>query len=583
MADYSITGNNSLTGSAEDDLFSYMAPPYFSSISGDISGGDGTDTLRISTSNGADPSVNLTLLNLTGTLSSIERIDLASNENATLSLTMKIENSLPGTTMIGGDGKDHVQFMISNAGIYTTPDLKFENWQSADSVSLTSYSRSSPLSVILNARDNYGAKQILAGGAGHDILNGSNGDDTLVLTAGGDHLFGNAGNDRFSVSGTVYGTPQTETQPQTFDGLLEGGDGIDTLNVRGSVILRDVTLHNIEKLALSPLEVTVLPANSAPYTLTSPAQLITDTSVSGERPDLEIGGTGTLTLNLAGQRFNGSDIAIEEGTAIAFTINGSTKADNIVGTSGAETIVGNGGADVIFGAAGDDHLLGGVGNDYLQGDAGDDWLDGGLGDDVLVGGAGRDVADYSALSIPSAAPGTSALGVTVDLGITVRQDTHLGGQDKLSGVEGLLGTSYTDLLIGNEQANNLFGNMGDDRLIGGGGADALFGNSGADVFAYRALSDSAPGATTRDTIWDFTHSEGDRIDLSSVDANSRLAGDQAFYLGGSSFTRHAGEIIQIQQGGDTVIRADVNGDAIADFALLLHGITSPLVTDDFLL
>jgi Ca2+-binding RTX toxin-like protein len=139
------------------------------------------------------------------------------------------------------------------------------------------------------------------------------------------------------------------------------------------------------------------------------------------------------------------------------------------------------------------------------------------------------------------------------------------------------------MLIGNGSANILDGGAGSDVLIGLGGADTLIGGGGADIFAFNALTDSKTGVAARDVIADFSHAEGDRIDLSAIDADSISAEDQAFFLGGSSFTKHAGEIIQVQQGGGIVLRADVNGDGVADFALLLQNVAGPLVSADFIL
>lgn len=44
---------------------------------------------------------------------------------------------------------------------------------------------------------------------------------------------------------------------------------------------------------------------------------------------------------------------------------------------------------------------------------------------------------------------------------------------------------------------------------------------------FRCLAVSASTAATRDTLWDFKATEGDRIDLSAIDPDA-AAGDQAF-------------------------------------------------------
>ena len=74
-----------------------------------------------------------------------------------------------------------------------------------------------------------------------------------------------------------------------------------------------------------------------------------------------------------------------------------------------------------------------------------------------------------------------------------------------------------------------------------------------------------------DLITDFVHGL-DRIDLYGIDANARLAGNQAFaFLGSSSFTAHAGELITRAYQSATYLLADVNGDGHADMQIQFVG------------
>jgi len=77
--------------------------------------------------------------------------------------------------------------------------------------------------------------------------------------------------------------------------------------------------------------------------------------------------------------------------------------------------------------------------------------------------------------------------------------------------------------------------------------------------------------TTADEIIDFA-SGADKIDLSAVDANTLLAGDQAFsFIGTSAFSDTAGELRYEQISGNTYITGDTNGDGIADFMIKVDG------------
>jgi hypothetical protein len=102
-------------------------------------------------------------------------------------------------------------------------------------------------------------------------------------------------------------------------------------------------------------------------------------------------------------------------------------------------------------------------------------------------------------------------------------------------------------------------------LVGGAGADLLTGGIGSDVFDYNALSESSDAAP--DQITDFIYDpDGDQdlIDLSGIDANTTAPKDQAFMLV-AGFSNNPGELM-FDSG---TLMGDVNGDSLADFAILL--------------
>jgi serralysin len=139
-----------------------------------------------------------------------------------------------------------------------------------------------------------------------------------------------------------------------------------------------------------------------------------------------------------------------------------------------------------------------------------------------------------------------------------------------SGNDTLKGEGGNDVLIGGSGGDMLYGGAGADRLYGGAGADDLFGGSGADFFLFKVRTESTVATSGRDTIFDFAASEGDRIDLSAIDANIKVSGDQAFsFRGTAAFTSAAGELRYVRGSSDTYIYGDVNGDKKADFAVHL--------------
>jgi hypothetical protein len=145
------------------------------------------------------------------------------------------------------------------------------------------------------------------------------------------------------------------------------------------------------------------------------------------------------------------------------------------------------------------------------------------------------------------------------------------GADRLSGAAG------DDYLTGGLGADRLHGDAGNDTLVGGAGLDWLEGGAGADTFLFASLAHvDAP-----DRILDFDAAQGDRIDLRGIDAVIGT-GNDAFTLV-AAFGGTAGELVlRTRPDGVQVVRGDIDGDAVADFRIL---VTAPaaLTAADFLL
>ena len=151
----------------------------------------------------------------------------------------------------------------------------------------------------------------------------------------------------------------------------------------------------------------------------------------------------------------------------------------------------------------------------LTGSAFDDTLEGDGAANVLNGGSGIDTVSYE----------HAVAGVTVNLATTSAQNTVGAGSDTLSGFENLTGSQFDDILSGTNGANTIMGGAGNDKITGGGGSDILVGGEGADTFIFKAAADSAPSLS--DLISDFLAGT-DKIDLSVIDSNTAVSGNQAF-------------------------------------------------------
>ena len=84
-------------------------------------------------------------------------------------------------------------------------------------------------------------------------------------------------------------------------------------------------------------------------------------------------------------------------------------------------------------------------------------------------------------------------------------------------------------------------------------------------------------------ITDFSHAQADKIDLAAIDANSDVAGNQAFsFIGTALYSSVAGQLRTSIVGSVTTIAGDVNGDGVSDFHIQLTGAVA-LVAGDFVL
>jgi hypothetical protein len=82
---------------------------------------------------------------------------------------------------------------------------------------------------------------------------------------------------------------------------------------------------------------------------------------------------------------------------------------------------------------------------------------------------------------------------------------------------------------------------------------------------------------TRDTITDFKHSEGDKIDLSLIDTGSTLAEDQAFtFIGTDAFSATG----QLRFDAKTkILYGSTDADNQPEFSILLSGVKSLTIAD----
>ena len=175
-------------------------------------------------------------------------------------------------------------------------------------------------------------------------------------------------------------------------------------------------------------------------------------------------------------------------------LRGSALDDTLTGNSGNNFLRGGGGADALNGGGGFDtadysnaptgvtvdlgnpanntgeaigdtyssieNIAGSTFGDTLRGDDLSNLLDGNAGADVLDGAGGLDYAWYN----------SAPVGVTASLN-TRGSNTGIAAGDTYFSIEGLVGSSFDDILVGDINTNFLRGQLGGDTLNGQGGFD----------------------------------------------------------------------------------------------------------------
>lgn len=353
------------------------------------------------------------------------------------------------------------------------------------------------------------------------ILRAATGNLTLVGTVGNDTLTGGTGND------TITGNAGNDSLiGSAGNDVIYGNDGDDTIE----------------------------------------GGLGSDYIDGGAGNDYVSYETSTVWVNvdLGGNNHWNGDAAWDNIMNVEHVI-GSNFNDQIVGNALANTLWAGAGNDVVTGGAGGDRLVGGEGNDSLYGGDDNDVLIGGAGSDYIDGGTGIDTLSYEG----------ATTWVSADLGANNFWNGD-AAWDNVINVENLTGTNFDDYLYGNASGNVINGAAGNDRITGNAGADTLTGGLGAELFTYNAITDSGIGAGNRDVITDFTKAQGDRIDLSSFVGTFSFLGTGAFTGGAGPQARY------FDDGTNTVVQVDANGDLTADFEIQINGHVS-LLSGDFIL
>lgn len=394
---------------------------------------------------------------------------------------------------------------------------------------------------------------------------GSNGNDVLNGTANGEQLDGMDGNDTLNGNGgddfLIGGNGDDILNGGDGDDQLTGGPGADQINGGAGI-------------------------DSANY-----ASSINSVSVN---------------LNLATAQTGGD----AEGDVL-------TSVENVFGSNGDDTITGNTGDNIIRGGPGADILDGAAGNDTLSyegsaggvtvdvnnntasgGDAEGDTISnfenlrGGNGDDDLTGintalavveggpGADRINGNGSFVTIASYENSPAPVNISLNSAAPMASGGDAEG-DTLNSIQGLVGSSFDDLLSGSDVFNTrIDGGPGNDLIQGELGADLLLGGEGNDLITGGAGDDQIDGGPGADNINggagdDFIEfGPGDTIDFGTPGAGfetlnvavTATLDATANVIGGNCLRVPdvAGPAINVQITPEFVSGAFVNREAFVD-------------------
>ncbi|MBW6397641.1 hypothetical protein KPL78_07290 [Roseomonas sp. HJA6] len=327
------------------------------------------------------------------------------------------------------------------------------------------------------------------------------------------------------------------------------------------------------------------------------------------------GGSDTITSASGGDTIAAGDgndlVRIFGGNALVFlgdghdSATGFDGAETIDGGLGNDTMTAGAGHDLLIGGDGADSIVGGPGNDTAYGGAGADTIAGGDGSDTILGGAGNDVIDvgsfFGATDSVLGGIGNDVITGGGTLGSVVFRGDDGADTITSSAFRSTIdGGAGNDVLTGSSQSqqvaslitfalDTILGGAGNDRITGGRGGDSLVGGTGADTFAY------APGDSGRitfgmlvdvDTIGGFSRAEGDRIDLSAIDADVLTDGDQAFdeVLPAASLTPITAGSLRYSVGASgTTIMGSTDNDADFELQILVTTAGYVPILSDFIL
>jgi Ca2+-binding RTX toxin-like protein len=442
--------------------------------------------------------------------------------------------------------------------------------------------------------------ETLYGTSSADSIFGFNGNDTLKGGGGADRLDGGNGIDTVFYGDSNVGVSVNLATGRGALGTAEGDTYVSIENVYGSSFNDTITGSDGDNQLYGLDGNDVLKGGGGSDSLDGGGG--DDILKGGGGADALVGGSGIDTADYSQAAATGGVwgviVNLSNNTAYYGDAQGDTFSgiENLTGSAYYDFLYGNDVANVLRGLDGHDQLFGYGGNDVLDGGNGNDVLDGGAGVDTMTGGAGDDtyyvdnasdtVSDAAGQGAQDSVYASTSYTITAATEIEFMFTTDQNGKASIN----LTGNDFNQYIGGNEGANvfnglggadrlsgrggndQLSGGDGDDLLFGGAGADQMTGGNGADQFVYYVVSETGVASGTMDIVQDFSAAQGDKFNFSQMDADSVAAGHQAWtFIGRNPYTG-PGQITIQDDGVNTFIVMNNNGDLISDAAIQVAGL-----------
>ncbi len=372
-------------------------------------------------------------------------------------------------------------------------------------------------------------------------VTGTDDGDVVTLGKGLNQVSLGAGSDEFVIDSKAL-----------VNDTLDGGEGLDTLTLRGSDIdLSGAVLSGIDAIKVSSQSLSMTAEQWA--TLGSVVSRVNGAETGFI---LSIATAGTTTLAM-------------DSPYVGLT--GSAGDDRLVGNAGSNILVGGVGNDVLLGNAGDDRLVSGAGVDALSGGDGNDTLvitdklvvrdqlSGGSGTDTLILQDGQDLS-LAILSDIELIRGVGKVTLSASQLATVKTIQGLSVQLSDSGTVftmpslqlsdgariyldqadttvsmglGILGSRGDDTVTGNSAGDVIYGGRGADYLDGAAGNDTLYGGSGTDTLVGGAGNDRFQVVGSEFSNWQTLTSDlmegGEGVDTLAIDFSGGANNQYATY------------------------------------------------------